>query len=143
MSGQRGIIIWFLSINAFLCLFQDRSYYAISMPQQRRFEFIPVSGKERRTDSETLRRVHSHTQAEYRRRHASKHRQKTVELDVTPLLDRSLVQHHGHSLSIRLDNSRSDPFQSFKLGEDRRAHRLWDHGAVLSKLPHEYFLTIG
>lgn len=101
------------------------------VPQrQKKFEFISVSGKERRTDPETLRRVHSHTQAEYRRRHASKNQQKTVDLDITPLLDRTLVQHQRYSLSTCVDNSRSDPFQSFKLGENNRAHRLWDHGTV-------------
>ncbi|GAD91485.1 predicted protein [Paecilomyces variotii No. 5] len=91
----------------------------------QRFEFISVSG-EGRTDPETLRRIHSHAQSGYRRRKPVQRRQRTVELDPTPLIDGSLGQ-STLSLTTCLDDNRSDPFQSFNLGENRRAHRLWDH----------------
>ncbi|UKZ68136.1 uncharacterized protein TrAtP1_009172 [Trichoderma atroviride] len=99
----------------------------------KRFEFIVLSGDDTGRDPETRRRVRSVAQANYRRQHPYERRQTTVELDITPLLDGSL-QRANTSFSQRypgpttlLDASRSDPFQSFGLGGDRRAHRLWDH----------------
>ncbi|KAL7935579.1 hypothetical protein V8C35DRAFT_278595 [Trichoderma chlorosporum] len=100
-------------------------------PRATQFEFIVLSGDETGKDLETQRRVRSVAQANYRRQHPYERRRTTVELDVTPLLDGSI-----HNISSRqsipgpstiLDASRSDPFQSFGFGGDRRAHRLWDH----------------
>ncbi|PON21903.1 hypothetical protein TGAM01_v209159 [Trichoderma gamsii] len=102
-----------------------------SRPKQ--FEFIVLSGDDTGRDPETRRRVRSVAQANYRRQHPYERRQTAVELDITPLLDGSL---HNFNTSLMrrlagpttlLDASRSDPFQSFGLGGDRRAHRLWDH----------------
>ncbi|UKZ53377.1 hypothetical protein TrVGV298_007169 [Trichoderma virens] len=99
----------------------------------QKFEFIVLSGDETGRDPETQRRVRSVAQANYRRQHPYERRQRTVELDITPLLDGSIQSSntfHNQVLprpSTLLDASRSDPFQSFGIGGDRRAHRLWDH----------------
>jgi hypothetical protein len=113
----------------------------------KRFEFIVLSGDETGRDPETRRRVRSVAQANYRRQHPYERRQNTVELDVTPLMDGSL-QNFNTSFNRRLpgpttllDSSRSDPFQSFGLGGDRRAHRLWDHSLPLRLLGLNFFLT--
>lgn len=109
-----------------------------SRPKQ--FEFIVLSGDDTGRDPETRRRVRSVAQANYRRQHPYERRQTAVELDITPLLDGSL---HNFNTSLMrrlarpttlLDASRSDPFQSFGLGGDRRAHRLWDHSLPLPPL---------
>ncbi|KAJ4854164.1 uncharacterized protein T069G_11143 [Trichoderma breve] len=99
----------------------------------KEFEFIVLSGDETGRDRETQRRVRSVAQANYRRQHPYKRRQTTVDLDVTPLLDGTIHSSNAgpsqvlpRSMSI-LDASRSDPFQSFGFGDNRRAHRLWDH----------------
>lgn len=106
----------------------------------RQFEFIVLSGDDTGRDPETRRRVRSVAQANYRRQHPYERRQTTVELDITPLLDGSL-QSSNALLNQRLpgpttllDASRSDPFQSFALGGDRRAYRLWDHSLPLRPL---------
>ena len=107
-------------------------------PEQR-FEFIAVTGKDSRTDAETRRRVHRHAQTNYRRKHPYRRPQTTVDLDVTPLLKRSIEDSSNHTGGhtaadpvTLLDSSRTDPFESFGLEGGRRAHRLWDHGRYLS-----------
>ncbi|KAF3063013.1 hypothetical protein CFAM422_010488 [Trichoderma lentiforme] len=99
----------------------------------KEFEFIVLSGDETGRDRETQRRVRSVAQANYRRQHPYERRQTTVELDVTPLLDGTIQSSNAlpsqvvPRLMTILDASRSDPFQSFGFGDNRRAHRLWDH----------------
>ncbi|KAL7905383.1 hypothetical protein GGI35DRAFT_460574 [Trichoderma velutinum] len=99
----------------------------------KEFEFIVLSGDQTGRDPETQRRVRSVAQANYRRQHPYERRQTTVELDVAPLLDGTVQSSNASPSQVPptpmtiLDASRSDPFQSFGFGGDRRAHRLWDH----------------
>ncbi|KIW46593.1 uncharacterized protein PV06_02258 [Exophiala oligosperma] len=95
--------------------------------------FISQSSRTGRVDRETQRRVHSHAQANYRRRTSRRKHQNTVELNVAPPLRRDsthaeLTQHRQHpSPATILDASRTDPFETFALQGGRRAHQLWDH----------------
>lgn len=104
----------------------------------KEFEFIVLSGDETGRDPETQRRVRSVAQANYRRQHPYERRQRTVELDVTPLLDGTIQNSNALPSQVVprpttiLDASRSDPFQSFGFGDNRRAHRLWDHSLSLT-----------
>ncbi|EXJ66631.1 uncharacterized protein A1O5_10302 [Cladophialophora psammophila CBS 110553] len=102
-------------------------------PEQQ-YQFIAVSGPETRPSAETRRLVHSHAQANYRRRHPHRQRQTTWELDVSPLLVDSSSQGVSNTTSQAvvgpvtvLPANRSDPFRSFGIDAGSRAHRLWDH----------------
>ncbi|KIW30883.1 uncharacterized protein PV07_02575 [Cladophialophora immunda] len=102
--------------------------------QGQQYQFIAVSGGETRPSAETRRLVHSHAQANYRRRHPHRPRQTTWELDVSPLLDdpaQSNPSGPANQTAIGpvtlLPANRSDPFQSFGIEAGSRAHRLWDH----------------
>jgi len=99
---------------------------------EQRFTFIVQSSHTGQVDAETRRQVHSHAQANYRRRISNRRGQNVAELDVTPLLERPMRLHTDNPtvcsgpLTI-LDASRSDPFEAFPLPGGQRAHRLWDH----------------
>ncbi|KIX94724.1 uncharacterized protein Z520_09414 [Fonsecaea multimorphosa CBS 102226] len=123
--------------------------------QQQQYQFIAVSpGRETRPSAETRRLVHSHAQANYRRRQGPHHlqrrqRQTTWEVDVSPLLskdDSTAAQNTSGGITSStattagqstgavaispvslLAANRSDPFQSFGIEAGSRAHRLWDH----------------
>ncbi|OAP64168.1 hypothetical protein AYL99_00140 [Fonsecaea erecta] len=103
---------------------------------EQRFQFIAVSGREPRPSAETRRLVHSHAQANYRRRHPHRPRQTTWEVDVSALVDESAqnITNTSNTTSqaavgpvTLLPANRSDPFQSFGIEAGSRAHRLWDH----------------
>ncbi len=105
---------------------------------EQRFTFIVQSSHTGQVDAETRRQVHSHAQANYRRRISNRRGQNVAELDVTPLLERPMRLHTDNPtvcsgpLTI-LDASRSDPFEAFPLPGGQRAHRLWDHGKSSSR----------
>jgi hypothetical protein len=103
---------------------------------QPNFEFISVSGNNLRGDRVTRRRVRSHAQADYRRRNPPPPQQaRTVELDVTPLLDGSLPSAtRPPGLLTPLDASWSDPFGTFPVDRSHKSRELWSHC--------EYFLSI-
>lgn len=105
----------------------------------QQFLFIAQSGSDTRTDTETLRRVHSHAQARFRRRVPYQRRQTTVELDLTALSQVSIGGTQGEPTGVpnpttTLGAGRSDPFDSYALQGGRRAHRLWDHGTSTARV---------
>ena len=112
----------------------------LSPKSAQRFAFIAQSGS--KVDVDGKRRAHSHAQANYRRRTAhTRSDSKTVELDVTSLLDQrpqtTTPNDDSAALipSTVLDANRSDPFDSWGLPGDRhRVARLWDHGQIDSSL---------
>ena len=103
----------------------------------QRYQFIAVSGAERRTNAETLRLVHSHAQTNYLRRNPRRRRQTTWEVDVSPLLSNSAQSETVTSDAVvtspvtMLSASRSDPFATFGIEAGSRAHRLWAHGGLV------------
>ncbi|KAL2869752.1 uncharacterized protein BJX67DRAFT_391757 [Aspergillus lucknowensis] len=110
-----------------------------------RFEFITVAGSNVAGDDATRRRVRSHAMADYKRRTAQPRRKEneTIELDVSPLLDGSLVPttvpapretsreqpialHTANPMTL-LGADRSDPFGTFPINGTYRSRQLWDH----------------
>jgi hypothetical protein len=98
----------------------------------RRFKFIAVSGTESHTNRESLRQAHSHAQAEYRRQSRRLRQQAGREQPIheSPPHD-AQVQLAPEPVTY-LGAGRSDPFQTFHLGDNPRVHRLWDHGIYMA-----------
>lgn len=115
-------------------------------PAKPKLEFITFTGTDvGKANDETRKRVRSHAQAHYRQI-SGRRRQRTIELDTSPLCDNtaegasrmSQVSGVGQHISMAtasgpstlLDAGRTDPFATFGIGNSRRAHQLWDHGML-------------
>ena len=98
---------------------------------QSSFHFITFSRREPRVNTATRRLIHSHAQANYRRRNPQHQRRRMaveVELDTRRLVGGS---HNMMSPATVLDANRSDPFGTFPIVGGRRGHQLWDHGELV------------
>jgi hypothetical protein len=106
---------------------QPESQHLQGLRSQEILCFVALSGKERRVDAATRRRIHSHAQANFRRRNPQHQRRRTtVELDVAALVD-GKFQNVPTPVTF-LDASRLDPFETLPIVGGRRGYRLWDHG---------------